>query len=428
MNRTKNQNKKVPTLRFPEFFGEWEEKGLKRLGKMLGGGTPSKKVPDYWNGEIAWISSSDISEKDFIPCISRFITNKAVKESATKIVPENSLLIVSRVGVGKFAISNVDLCTSQDFTNFLPDKDNEVWFFAYLLKNKTKQLLSFNQGTSIKGFTKNDLENLKLFIPKKQEQQKIANFLGSVDEWLENLRGQKSSLEEYKKGMMQKIFPADCHSREDGNPVVPELRFKDENGKEFGEWEEKRLGEVGKTFNGLSGKKGDDFGKGKPFITYKQIFDNSEIDIHKFAFVRIGNEERQNKVQFGDLFFTTSSETPLEVGFSSVMLNKNLNPYLNSFSFGFRPNSLKELSPNFSKFFFRSTMFRREIVKLAQGSTRYNISKIGFMKIRILLPSYLEQQKIAEFLTSLDNLIESKQKQISQAEKWKKGLMQGLFV
>ena len=215
--------------------------------------------------------------------------------------------------------------------------------------------------------------------------------------------------------MMRKIF-------------AQEIRFDNDNGSVFPIWEERMLADVGKTYNGLVGKAGEDFGSGDAFITYKQIFDDSEIKTDKFAFVRIDPREKQNKAQFGDIFFTTSSETPNEVGFASVLLDKNVMPYLNSFSFGFRPNSLKELDPYFARFFFRSFIFRQGVVKLAQGSTRYNISKIGFMKIKMMMPSLPEQQKIADFLTSIDKLIDSKQQQITQAEEWKKGLIQGLFV
>jgi len=101
---------------------------------------------------------------------------------------------------------------------------------------------------------------------------------------------------------------------------------------------------------------------------------------------------------------------------------------LNSFSFGIRPNSFDILFPDFSKFFFRNQLFRKEVVKLAQGSTRYNISKVEFMKIKITLPTLPEQQKIAEFLTLLDKRIESKEQQITKAEIWKKGLLQKMFV
>jgi type I restriction enzyme S subunit len=254
---------------------------------------------------------------------------------------------------------------------------------------------------------------VKIPTPTFPEQQKIASFLGSVDEWIGNLKEQKKQLEDYKRGMMQKIFSQ-------------QIRFKDENGKDFAEWEEKKLGNLGETYNGLTGKTAEDFGEGEPFITYKQIFDNSELDVTKFSFVQVSENEKQNKAQFGDVFFTTSSETPLEVGFASVLLHKNINPFLNSFSFGFRLN--KNLDPYFAKFLFRSSVYRREVVKLAQGSTRYNISKIEFLKIKLTIPEIKEQQKIAELLSSVDQLLESKQQQITEAETWKKGLMQGLFI
>jgi len=187
-------------------FPEWEEKKLGEVGNFLGGGTPSKNIENFWKGNIPWVSSSDVSDKDFEISITRFITDDAIEKSATKIIPKDSLLIVSRVGVGKIAISNVDICTSQDFTNFLPDKNFNVLFGAFLLKNKSKILLSFNQGTSIKGFTKDDLVSLKINLPSLPEQQKIADFLSSIDNLIEAKSAEIEKAEEWKKGVMQGVF------------------------------------------------------------------------------------------------------------------------------------------------------------------------------------------------------------------------------
>ena len=206
------------------------------------------------------------------------------------------------------------------------------------------------------------------------------------------------------------------------------IRFKDDEGNEFEDWEVKTLGELGNTYGGLSGKSKENFGKGKPYIQYKQIFDDSKIDISRFELVEIGENETQNKVQFGDVFFTVSSETPNEIGMSSVLLNEIKELYLNSFCFGFRANSLNELSPYFSKYLFRSEIFRTEIIKLAQGSTRYNMSKIQLLKIEIQLPTLPEQIKIADFLTAIDEKINKVDAQIKQTELWKKGLLQQMFV
>ena len=130
---SKEKKKLIPELRFPQFVneGEWEEDIIGNRGDFIGGGTPSKRNSAFWQGDIPWVSSSDISEES-IQFINktRFITKEAIKNSATKIVPANSLLIVSRVGVGKVAVTKEEICTSQDFTNFTPFEDDIVlWSF-----------------------------------------------------------------------------------------------------------------------------------------------------------------------------------------------------------------------------------------------------------------------------------------------------------
>jgi type I restriction enzyme S subunit len=187
-------------------FPEWQEERLGEVGDFLGGGTPSKNISKYWQGNIPWISSSDLSNNDFRANITRYITEEAVGESATKIIPKNSLLIVSRVGVGKFAIAEIDLCTSQDFTNFVPHEGINVLFIAYLLKSKTDELLGFNQGTSIKGFTKDDLVSLKIGLPHKKEQNRIADFFTSIDNLINSKQQQITQAEEWKRGLMQQLF------------------------------------------------------------------------------------------------------------------------------------------------------------------------------------------------------------------------------
>ena len=200
----------IPKLRFPEFrdAGNWSQKSLGCIGEFTGGGTPSRNNDSYWGGNIPWISSSDISEDSIHRVvISRFITKEAVKESATKLIPENSILLVSRVGVGKLAITKNQLCTSQDFTNFTPAKDN-LTFLAYYLKSLKDKLLAYSQGMAIKGFTKEDISKLELFLPHTREQQKIANCLASIDTLITAQTQKIEALKAHKKGLMQQLFPA----------------------------------------------------------------------------------------------------------------------------------------------------------------------------------------------------------------------------
>lgn len=307
-----------------------------------------------------------------------------------------------------------DIILGGDLNVLRPKKGHSGVFFSYYLSNfKKTDIARIAQGYSVVHLYSSHLKKLKIYTPIFEEQQKIADFLTKVDEWIENLRQQKENLEKYKKGMMQKIF-------------AQKIRFKEENGKKFESWKEFYLDDLGKTYNGLTNKTADDFGVGEIFITYKQIFDNDRINVNRFSLVKVKPSEKQNKAKFGDIFFTTSSETPEEVGFASVLLDDGYNPYLNSFCFGFRPNI--SLDPFFARCFFRSAIYRKEVIRLAQGSTRYNISKNEFLKIKINLPLSKEQQEIAEFFTSIDEIINSKQQQAAKAEEWKKGLMQGLFV
>jgi len=430
---------------------EWEVIRLGDIGFLIGGGTPSTAKEEYWSGNIPWISSSDLIEESIYEINKhRFITELAISKSATQKIPKDSILIVSRVGVGKVAISDETLCTSQDFQSLI-SKDNNSNFLAYLIKEKTKLLIAFNQGTSIKGFVKNDLKNLKIPLPPLKEQQKIADILSTWDRAIEKMQTLITTKEKLKKGLMQKLlsgevrFGAATSVAENKNSInatkvasprtgASTLVVENEssvNATEVAspEWEEVRLGDLGKTYGGLTKKKAEDFGQGNAkYITYKNIYDNSKINIDIFDRVIVNANEKQNKVQYGDILFTTSSETPEEVGMSSVLLDEIDNLFLNSFCFGFRPYNLEKIDPYFARFYFRSYYMRDKISRLAQGSTRFNLSKLQIMKIKTKLPPLKEQQKIAQVLSTSDNEIELLKKELEALKEQKRGLMQRLLT
>jgi len=209
-----------------------------------------------------------------------------------------------------------------------------------------------------------------------------------------------------------------------------EVENKLNNNKMPERWEKVRLDNLGKTYTGLSGKNKEDFGEGKPYIPYMNIYLNRKIDLNKLEYVKIKRREKQNTIKYGDIFFTTSSETPDEVGIISVLLKKpSQDIYLNSFCFGFRLNNFNNLTPKFASFYLRGCGFRKSILKLAQGSTRYNLSKNNLLKIEISLPiSLTEQQKIADILETVDETIEKTDAIIEKYKRIKQGLMQDLLT
>ena len=187
-------------------FPEWEEKKVGSLGDIVGGGTPSTKKKEYWCGKIAWVSSADIGDNDIRNInITRFITREAIADSATKIIPKDSILIVSRVGVGKVAKASCNLCTSQDFTNIV-NLDGDVTFLSYAVLRLMQSKLQCVQGTSIKGIPNDEIKNYTLNIPCLAEQQKIANCLSSLDGVIEKQKATLAAWEELKKGLLQQMF------------------------------------------------------------------------------------------------------------------------------------------------------------------------------------------------------------------------------
>ena len=201
---------------------------------------------------------------------------------------------------------------------------------------------------------------------------------------------------------------------------VPKLRFPG-----FTEdWEQHKLGSIGSTYTGLSGKTKEDFGHGEAqYITYLNVFQNTISDITMTDKVEI--DTTQNEVKYGDVLFTTSSETPEEVGMSSVWLGDTPNIYLNSFCFGFRPN--QKINPYFLGYSLRAPYMRDKIKILAQGISRYNISKNKVMELEISLPNYEEQKLLGTFLQRIDLIITLHQRKLEHLNLKKKALLQKLF-
>lgn len=405
----KNQAQ-IPNLRFPSFKNDWEIINGDIVFESISNKTHNSDLP------ILAITQEHGAIPRNLIAYNISVTDKSIE--SYKVVEEGDFIISLRSFQGGIEFSNYKGICSPAYIILQPIKEIDRIFFKYYfktpryIKRLTKNLEGIRDGKmiSFKYFSE-----AKLTFPSLPEQTRIASFFIVLDKKIAQLKQKKTLLEQYKKGVMQKLFSQ-------------ELRFRDEDGKEFPMWETKKLGSIGETYSGLSGKSKENFGTGKPYVQYKQIFDDSKIDISRFELVDIKENETQNKVQFGDVFFTVSSETPNEIGMSSVLLDEIEELYLNSFCFGFRAHSLEILSPYFSQYLFRSELIRTEIVKLAQGSTRYNMSKVQLLKIEIKLPCLEEQTKIANFLSAIDEKINRTEIQIQKTQEWKKGLLQRMFV
>jgi type I restriction enzyme, S subunit len=208
--------------------------------------------------------------------------------------------------------------------------------------------------------------------------------------------------------------------------LTPKLRFPEF--RDGPEWKAEILGEEGDFLSSLTGKSGEHFGVGNAkYVTYMNVFANTFTDMTLLNTVDIRDGESQNAVRSGDVLFTVSSETPEEVGMSSVVLDDVQDCYVNSFCTMFRFAEDKRPNTRFVGYLMRQPLVRTYFAKHAQGSTRFNLSKTAFENLPIAIPSPAEQQRIAECLSALDELIAGHGRKLEALRAHKKGLMQQLF-
>ena len=185
--------------------------------------------------------------------------------------------------------------------------------------------------------------------------------------------------------------------------------------------------DIGEDYSGLSGKSAEDFGGGKPYITYVCIYANNFVDDDCCDKVSIDRGEKQNIVLKGDMLFTLSSETPEEVCYGAVYSGNNTETYLNSFCFGVRNIDGKVFSP-YMAYFFNSSRFRREVYPLAQGSTRFNLQKSDFLKKQFSYPSIDDQHRIFEILNAYDNKLKVENQILAHYQHQKGFLLRNLLI
>ena len=288
---------------------------------------------------------------------------------------------------------------------WVTDFKNNVPKYIYYLYLNIK-LERFATGSGVPTLNRNDVHNYKIAIPKSKEEQKaIAEVLSDIDNLIQALEKLIAKKHLIKQGATQKL-------------LAP---------KEY--WQVKKLKEIGKTYGGLSGKSKKDFDNGKyPYIPFMNIMSNPVIDTTYLDYVNIEIGESQNQALKDDLFFNGSSETPEEVGMCSILLKDIPNLYLNSFCFGFRLNRELKMDGLYLSYFFRSNEGRKVFYSMAQGATRYNLSKSNFLKIEIVLPPLVEQTLIATILSDMDAEIKKLESKLAKYKQLKQGLMQNLLT
>lgn len=401
---------KLPNYRFNNFLDSWNIGKLSTIAnEFQSGGTPSTKVMNYWNGKIPWIQSSDIQKDTLFGVIpQKFISEEGLQNSSAKLIPQNSIAIVTRVGVGKLAIIEQNYTTSQDFLS-LSNLNGDIFFLVYSLFRMLQKESAQLQGTSIKGITKEDLLSKKISLPESLEEQSAIGYLfRTLDDLLASYKDNLANYQSLKATMLSKMFPK-------AGQTVPEIRL---DGFE-GEWEVVNLGTLIENFDEvISGASGFPIvtSSRKGLYLQNDYFEGGRtgidltLDFHRvpMGYVTYRHMSDDSIFKFNKNNFETdvlvSKEYPVFISNDSSDIDFLLY-HLNN-----------------SRLFLRFSTMQK------LGGTRVRLYYKNLITYKLAVPTVKEQQAIGTYFSNLGQLITSYQEKISQLETLKKKLLQDMFI
>jgi type I restriction enzyme, S subunit len=414
----KTEKQLVPALRFKEFEGNIEETLFGNHYSFHTTNSLSRDKLNYDKGEVRNIHYGDIHTKfqthfyltnEYIPFVNEDVDLSKTKEDSYCKVGDVVIADASEdyADIGK-SIELIDINNEKllaGLHTFLARPSSEstaIGYISCLLKSwkLRKQIMIIAQGTKVLSLSTGRVSKLKLNLPSLPEQQKIASFLSAVDEKIQQLTKKKALLEQYKKGVMQQLFPSTGSGQRSG-----QLRFKDENGKAYPDWEEKRLSDVSAI------KKGEQLNKIE--LTKKGLYPSLSGGMGPSGYTNKWNTP-ENTI--------TISEGGNSCGYVGLSISK--------FWCGGHCYSLLRIieSVNNSYLFQVLKYNEQRIMRLRVGSGLPNIQKKDLSVFKLSFPSLKEQQKIATYLSGIDTKIAAVNNQITQTQTFKKGLLQQMFV
>ena len=372
-------------------------------GKVVTGNTPpTKDIENYENGTYLWASPADLGTIKLISETKTMLSAKGF--SKTRALPKGSVLVTC-IGstIGKTGMATKEMSTNQQINSIVVNDNSDNEFVYYAIQSAFPRYLSSIAVQAVPIISKSAFELLPNQRPCLQEQKKIGKMLSLLDERIATQNKIIDKLQSLIKGLNDSLYA------QYGGKVLTSFA------------------ELGTSYSGLSGKSAQDFGSGKPFITYLNVYSNNVINENEFQYVAIKDDEKQNVAEYGDVLFTLSSETPREVGIGSVYLGKE-KVYLNSFCFGIHITNMEVAFPPYLSYYVSSTAFRKFIYPYAQGSTRFNLCKADFEKASIKLPTLENQKRIYSILSHIDSKIETEIQMLNLYNSQKQYLLRQMFI
>jgi type I restriction enzyme S subunit len=398
--------KNVPALRFPEFTGKYFSAKIRDVAKLASGTTPLRSNPAYFiGGHIPWVKTTDLNNSIILQTEEK-ITDLALKETSLKIFPSGSVLVAMYGGfnqIGRTGMLINGAATNQALSVIQPQKKLLNSFYLLMWMNRSINLWRRFAASSRKdpNITSSDVAVFPMVFPSLEEQQKVADFLTAVDAKIQQLKRERELMQQYKKGVMQQLFSQ-------------QVRFKDDDGRDYPDWEE------------------DEFGK---FVTNKSSKYDPNKEIADFICIELDSLGQETGVLLQTYSSREQASIKSKFKKGNVLFGK-LRPYLKKYwmaSFdGVCSTEIwvldgKKIQNDFLFYLIQTHEFQ-EIANVSSGS-KMPRSDWNFVSSYLMAyPCLKEQGKIAGFLAAIDAKIQQVSAQVAQAEAFKKGLLQQMFV
>ena len=416
-----------PEIRFAGFNDAWEQRKLGDIADIVGGGTPSTSISEFWDGDIDWYAPAEIADQIYLASSQRKITEQGYNHSSAKLLPVGTVLFTSRAGIGKTAILSRKGCTNQGFQSIVPHKDE---LDSYFIFSRTEELKRYGEsvgsGSTFAEVSGKQMANMELMMPKTLVEQKtIGQYFASIDNLITLHQRKYDKLTKVKKSMLEKMFPKNGAN-------VPEIRFKGFSDA----WEQRKLGEVLTSLQNntlsradLSSEQGiaKNVHYGDILVKFGEVIDVKTESLPLIADEAVIAKYKSSFLQNGDVIVADTAEDETVgkcteiagLGDEIVISGLHTIPY--------RP--VRKFASGYLGYYMNSVSFHNQLLPLMQGIKVTSISKTALQNTDIIYPkSATEQEAIGKYFCQLDNLITLHQRELEKLKNIKKACLEKMFV
>ncbi|CAH1855435.1 restriction endonuclease subunit S [Convivina intestini] len=414
MTNVRDSDRSYPRIRFNGYSDAWQKRKLGEVARIVGGGTPSTKNQEFWNGDIDWYSPAEINTQIYVNKSQKTITELGLKKSSAQLLPKGTVLFTSRAGIGKTAILSREGTTNQGFQSIIPTLNQLNNYFIFSQTYKLKHYGEINgAGSTFVEVSGKQMAKMPLHVPSITEQTQIGTLFQSLDNLITVNQRKVEKYQTLKKALLQRMFVS-------GGSDIPQIRF---NGYSEA-WQKRKLGNISPLRGGFAFQSSQFVPNGIPVVRISNILSEGKVG-GDYLFYSEHQRDEKYRLPNGSWLLAMSGATTGKV---AKLTFKAYEKYYQNQRVGYFQIQ-KDTNYNFIGVLVSSNLFLNQLKTVLVSGAQPNISSKDVDNFEFNIPSELsEQAKIGILFQFLDNLITVNQRKVETYKELKKALLQQMFV